>query len=75
MSEISQSKSTPPEKGAALCVYLASDESDGISGKLLSAIWDPWPSLQDHRTDLDGSDVYTIRRIVPGDRGMDWGDV
>jgi 3-oxoacyl-[acyl-carrier protein] reductase len=68
MSEISQSKSTPPEKGAALCVYLASAESDGISGKLLSAVWDPWPSLQDHRADLDGSDVYTIRRIVPGDR-------
>jgi hypothetical protein len=27
-----------------------------------------------HIEDLD-SDVLTLRRIVPGDRGMDWGDV
>jgi len=75
MTEISESGGTPPEKGAALCVYLASGESDGITGRLLSAVWDPWPRLQDHRGDLDSSDVYTLRRIVPKDRGMKWGDV
>jgi NAD(P)-dependent dehydrogenase (short-subunit alcohol dehydrogenase family) len=32
----------PIEKGAALCVYLASPDSDGITGKLISALWDPW---------------------------------
>ncbi len=26
------------------------------------------------REDLDGSDVYTLRRIVPKDRGFTWGD-
>src|SRR5436309_2489210 len=31
-----------PKLGAALCVYLASSESDGITGKLISAQWDPW---------------------------------
>ena len=35
----------PLGKGAALVVYLLSAESDGITGRLLSAIWDPWPSL------------------------------
>jgi 3-oxoacyl-[acyl-carrier protein] reductase len=32
----------PLELGASLAVYLASAESDGITGKLISAPWDPW---------------------------------
>ena len=59
---------TPLQKGAELCVYLASAASDGITGRLLSAVWDPWATLQDHKADLDGSDIYTLRRIVPEDR-------
>jgi NAD(P)-dependent dehydrogenase (short-subunit alcohol dehydrogenase family) len=60
------------ERAAALCVFLASPASDGITGKLLSAIWDPWEGLVEHKADLN-SDIYTLRRIVPGDRGKDWG--
>jgi len=65
---------TPLEKGAALCTFLASAESDGITGKLLSAIWDPWDELPSRRADLDGTDIYTLRRIVPRDRSKLWGD-
>ena len=39
-----------------------------------SAVWDPWERLPQHRGDLDGSDIYTLRRIVPKDRGMTWGE-
>ena len=42
-------------------------------GKLISAPWDPWEELADHAEDLRGTDVYTLRRIVPGDRGLEWG--
>jgi 3-oxoacyl-[acyl-carrier protein] reductase len=73
MKKIRDGAATPLEKGAALCVYLGSAESDGITGKLISAAWDPWSELQRHRPDLDGTDIYTLRRIVPGDRGKDWG--
>jgi NAD(P)-dependent dehydrogenase (short-subunit alcohol dehydrogenase family) len=65
---------TPLEKGAALCAFLASAQSDGITGKLLSAVWDPWDELPGRRSELDGTDVYTLRRIVPKDRGLSWGD-
>jgi len=58
---------------AACVVWLASSQSDGITGKLLSAVWDPWRELPSHVADLE-SDVYTLRRIVPADRGLDWGD-
>jgi NAD(P)-dependent dehydrogenase (short-subunit alcohol dehydrogenase family) len=70
--EQQRSGGTPLDKGAALAVWLASPASDGITGKLLSAVWDPWHELPSHRDDL-ASDVYTLRRIVPADRGLDWG--
>lgn len=59
---------------AALCLFLASDSARGITGKLLSAVWDPWRGLPEHLPELADSDLYTLRRIVPGDRGLGWGD-
>jgi NAD(P)-dependent dehydrogenase (short-subunit alcohol dehydrogenase family) len=61
-----------PELGASLAVYLASAESNGITGKLISAQWDPWKELQVHREELAKSDIYCLRRIVPEDRGKKW---
>ncbi len=64
----------PPEKGAELAVFLASSASDGITGKLISAVWDPWKEFPQNLKDLQNTDIYTLRRIVPKDRGMEWGD-
>ena len=61
------------DRAAGLCAFLASSDSAGISGKLISAVWDPWETLASHRSDLQGSDVYTLRRVVPADRGLAWG--
>ena len=63
---------TPLGLGAELCVYLASHASDGITGKLISAPWDPWQNLARYREDLKNSDIYTLRRIVEKDRGKNW---
>ena len=60
----------PLDLGASLCVWLASPASDGITGKLLSAQWDPWKDLATKRDALAKSDIYTLRRIVPEDRGQ-----
>jgi 3-oxoacyl-[acyl-carrier protein] reductase len=62
----------PPDKAARLCVYLASEISYGITGKLISAQWDPWENLHEFREQLANSDIYTLRRIVPEDRGLKW---
>jgi 3-oxoacyl-[acyl-carrier protein] reductase len=67
-----QEGATPLALGAALAVYLASEESNGITGKLLSAQWDPWAKLHEHRQELATSDIYCLRRIVPEDRGKKW---
>lgn len=62
----------PLEIPAQLAVFLSSPESDGITGRLISAVWDDWRSLPGRLDQLTDSDVYTLRRIVPGDRGLDW---
>jgi NAD(P)-dependent dehydrogenase (short-subunit alcohol dehydrogenase family) len=71
--EQKQKGGVPLERGAALAVFLATRASDGITGKLLSAVWDPWQDLPGHRDELATSDIYTLRRIVPADRGKPWG--
>lgn len=58
------------ERALDLVEWLLSAKSDGISGKLLSAPWDAWPALGEHAAELAKSDVYTLRRILPEDRGM-----
>lgn len=65
----------PLERGAELSVFLASASSDGITGKLISAVWDPWEKFPGHLDEMKKTDIYTLRRIVPKDRGMDWGEV
>lgn len=62
------------EVGANLAAFLASDQSDGITGKLISAVWDDWAHWTEHVEELRSSDVYTLRRIVGRDRGFAWGD-
>lgn len=71
--EQQRSGGVPLQRGAELAVFLGSAASDGVTGKLLSAVWDPWAQLPAHMADLD-SDIYTLRRIVPADRGLDWGE-
>ena len=72
MKKIADDGGTPLARGAELAVFLASAASDGITGRLLSAVWDPWSRLAERREALAKTDVYTLRRIVPGDRGLDW---
>ena len=62
------------EKGADLAVFLAFSKSDGITAKLISAIWDRWETWPDHINELNLVDAYTLRRIIGKDRGLEWGD-
>lgn len=71
--EQQSSGGTPLDLPSRLVVFLASGASDGISGKLISAPWDPWEEFPSRADDLSGTDVYTLRRIVPADRGLSWG--
>jgi 3-oxoacyl-[acyl-carrier protein] reductase len=51
---------TPLKLPVELAIFLASDASDGLTGKLLSAVWDDWKNLD--LNEVSSSDVYTLRR-------------
>ena len=63
---------SPFEKGTSLCVFLATEKSNGISGRLISAIWDPWLEFDLLKNEIMEGDIYTLRRIVPEERGKKW---
>ena len=59
---------------ADLMLFLANDTGKGITGKLISAIWDNWVEWPNHLSELNRTDAFTLRRIVGRDRNIDWGD-
>jgi NAD(P)-dependent dehydrogenase (short-subunit alcohol dehydrogenase family) len=63
---------TPLGKVGTVIDFLLSPESDGITGRLISGLWDPYFSLPARRDVLAKSEIYTLRRIVPEDRGLKW---
>jgi 3-oxoacyl-[acyl-carrier protein] reductase len=67
-----QNGDTSMELGTNLAVYLSTADSNGVTGKLISAQWDDWKNFGNHLNDLQNSDIYTIRRIVPEDRNKKW---
>jgi NAD(P)-dependent dehydrogenase (short-subunit alcohol dehydrogenase family) len=76
LKSIEQKKSggASPEHCANLAVFLASSMSDGITGKLISALWDNYLDWPQNIKSLLESDAYTLRRIIGSDRGLNWGD-
>jgi NAD(P)-dependent dehydrogenase (short-subunit alcohol dehydrogenase family) len=60
------------ERVGALVDFLLSSKSEGISGKLISALWDPWEEFPERCERLRKADLFTLRRITPADRGGIW---
>jgi NAD(P)-dependent dehydrogenase (short-subunit alcohol dehydrogenase family) len=54
---------TPPTLAADLAVFLASQEAAGITGRLISAVWDDWQSLPGRTGEISNSSMFTLRRI------------
>lgn len=54
------------ERAAELAVWLASEQSRGLSGRMIHAVADDFPSLTPQIPDIMASDRYTLRRDEPG---------
>ncbi|MCX7010657.1 MAG: SDR family NAD(P)-dependent oxidoreductase [Kiritimatiellaeota bacterium] len=57
-------------RAVQLAVFLASAASDGITGRLISAVWDAWEKIPEQLEKVQQSDVFTLRRITPKERGF-----
>lgn len=51
------------ERAVRLCLYIASSEADGITGKVISARYDAWPFSNALKSDMRNGDKYTLRRV------------
>ena len=51
------------DHAAALTAFLASDRSNQVTGRLVSAVWDDWENLAEHAEKLAGSEAWTLRRL------------
>jgi NAD(P)-dependent dehydrogenase (short-subunit alcohol dehydrogenase family) len=45
--------------------FLLSPDSDGLSGRLISALWDDWTVLASRRESVAASEWFTLRRVTP----------
>jgi 3-oxoacyl-[acyl-carrier protein] reductase len=64
--KVLESGGIPLELPASLVAFLASNESDGLTGKIISAVHDDWKEFNAIKTELSDTDLYTMRRIAPG---------
>ena len=59
------SKGVPLELPASLVVFLASDASGSLTGKVISAVHDNWKEFGATAQKLNDSDLYTMKRVYP----------
>jgi 3-oxoacyl-[acyl-carrier protein] reductase len=53
----------PPERAAELAVFLASERSNGLTGRLISAIHDDWKVFDRRIPEIMRSEAGTLRRV------------
>ncbi len=62
----------PAAVGGTAAAFLISDQAKGITGKFVAAPYDGWKDWPEHLEELKSTDIFTLRRIIPKERGMDW---
>jgi NAD(P)-dependent dehydrogenase (short-subunit alcohol dehydrogenase family) len=61
-----------PEIAARAAAFFVSDAARGITGKFVSAVHDDYARWPEHLDELHAGDIFTLRRILPADRDMQW---
>ena len=67
-----ESGAVPASVAARTAAFLLSPRSQGITGRFVAAPHDRWEAWPERLGQIRDSDLFTLRRIVPRDRGMDW---
>ena len=61
-----------PDVGGKAAAFFISDLAKGITGKFVAAPYDGYTEWPQHLSALQDSELFTLRRILPKERGMDW---
>jgi 3-oxoacyl-[acyl-carrier protein] reductase len=63
LKKMEESGGVPPDRAAALAVFLASDRSNGLTGRLISAVHDDWAEFDHRIPEIMSSEAGTLRRV------------
>jgi len=70
-----ESGGVSPARAAEVCVFLASDAAQALTGRTLSVTNDAYEDIPAHINEIISSDIYTFRRVFPKSKGLDWGEI
>ena len=63
IKKMEQGGGVSPERAASLAVFLASERANGLTGRLISAIYDPWEEFERRIPAIMNSEAGTLRRV------------
>jgi 3-oxoacyl-[acyl-carrier protein] reductase len=63
LKKMEETGGVPAERAAALAMFLASSRSDGLTGRLISAVYDKWETLGPDISNALSRDAGTLRRV------------
>jgi NAD(P)-dependent dehydrogenase (short-subunit alcohol dehydrogenase family) len=63
LKQMDETGGVPAERGAALAVFLASERSKNLSGRLISAVHDKWEAMGPRISQIMSTEAGTLRRI------------
>ncbi|HXX22855.1 MAG TPA: SDR family oxidoreductase [Terriglobia bacterium] len=63
LKRMEETGGTSPDRAASLAVFLASERSNRLTGRLLSAVWDDWEHITNRMEEIAASEAFTLRRV------------
>jgi 3-oxoacyl-[acyl-carrier protein] reductase len=53
-----------PDRAAGLVAFLASERSNHLTGRMLSAVWDDWEHFDEGSMNITATEAFTLRRVA-----------
>jgi 3-oxoacyl-[acyl-carrier protein] reductase len=63
LKQMGETGGASPDRAAGLVAFLASDGSNRLTGRLLSAVWDDWEHFENSMEEIAASEAFTLRRV------------
>jgi NAD(P)-dependent dehydrogenase (short-subunit alcohol dehydrogenase family) len=63
LKQMDRTSGVPPERAAALALFLASDRSKSLSGRLISVVHDKWEAMEPRIPAIMSTEAGTLRRV------------
>jgi len=66
LKQMDRTGGVPPERAASLALFLASDRSRNLTGRLISAVYDKWEEMETRIATIMSTEAGTLRRVPLG---------